>query len=49
MLRAIIQTKVGEEISPDQIDEGYQGIFTKIRAFLPTFPLMLKPLDEGGP
>ena len=47
MLRAIIQTKVGEEISPDQLTKDIKNLY-KDTGFFADIAVDVEPLDEGG-
>lgn len=47
MLRAIIQTKVGEEISPDQLTKDIKNLY-KDTGFFSDIAVDVEPLDEGG-
>ena len=47
MLRAIIQTKVGEEISPDQLTKDIKNLY-KDTGFFADISVDVEPLDEGG-
>ena len=47
MLRAIIQTKVGEEISPDQLTKDIKNLY-KDTGFFTDIAVDVEPLDEGG-
>ena len=47
MLRAIIQTKVGEEISPDQLTKDIKNLY-KDTGFFADISVDVEPLEDGG-
>jgi outer membrane protein insertion porin family len=47
MLRAIIQTRVGEEISPDQLTKDIKNLY-KDTGFFADIAVDVEPHDEGG-